>query len=76
MLAGSSDFMQHYNSENIGQVESAETKTEVRKQKYGSEKKKPPGSRMCLVGKRVAVSKRCESQVLIHRTPANTNTAV
>ena len=51
-------------------------KTEVRKRKYGSEKKKPPGSQMCLVGKRVAVSKRCESQVLIHWTLANTNTAI
>jgi len=62
-----------------GQVENAETKTEVRKRKYGSEKKS------CLsvawltnvpCRQRVTVSKRCESQVLIYRTPVSTNTVV
>ena len=53
------------------------TETEVRK--YGSEKK----SRLSVAWltnvpcrQRVTVSKRCESQVLIHRTPASTNTVV
>ena len=53
------------------------TETEVRK--YGSEKK----SRLLVAWltnvpcrQRVTVSKRCESQVLIHRTPASTNTVV
>ena len=38
----------------LGQVENAEKETEVRKRKYGSEKKSclsVPSSQMCLVGK-------------------------
>ena len=63
----------------VGQVENAETETELRKRKYGSEKK----SRLLVAWltnvpcrQRVTVSKRCKSQVLIHRTPASTNTVV
>ena len=51
------------------------TETEVRKRKYGSEKK----TRLLVAWltnvpcrQRVTVSKRCESQVLIHWTPAST----
>ena len=53
-----------------GQVENAETETEVQKRKYGSEKK----SRVLVAWltnvpcrQRVTISKRCESQVLLHR---------
>ena len=60
----------------VGQVENAETETEVRKRKYGSGK----NSRLSVVGltnvacrQRLTVSKRCESQVW---TPASTNTVV
>ena len=63
----------------LGTSGNTETETEVRKRKYGSEKKSRllvPGSRMCLVRQRVTVSKQCESQVLIHWTPVSTNTVV
>ena len=51
------------------------TEMEVRKQKYGSEKKSHLSVAWltnvpCRL--RGTVSKRCESQVLIHRTPAST----
>jgi len=66
-------------AETTGQVENVETETEVRKRKYGSEKK----SRLSVAWltnvpcrQRVTVTKRCENQVLIHRTPASTNTVV
>ena len=62
-----------------GQVENAETETEVRKRKYGSEKK----SRLSVTlftnvpcRQRATVSKRCESQVLIHWIPVSTNSVV
>ena len=49
------DFLEPKSDIFNGQVENAETETEVRKRKYGSEKKSRltvPGSQMCLVGKR------------------------
>ena len=63
-----------------GQVENAETETKVRKRKYGNGntevRRKPPISVAWLTNvacrQRVTVSKRCESQVLIHRSPAST----
>ena len=62
-----------------GQVENAETEMEVGKRKYRSEKK----SRLSVAWlmnvpcrQRVTVSKRCESQVLIHWTPVSTNSVV
>ena len=67
-----------------GQVENAETETEVRKRKYRNGntevRKKKRLSVAWLTNvtcrQRVTVSKRCESQVLIHRTSASTNTVV
>ena len=65
----------------VGQVENAETETEVQKQKYRNGNTEVRRKATCRwpnvpCRQRVSVSKRCESQVLIHWTPVSTNTVV
>ena len=57
--------------------ENRSTETEVRKRKYGNGNTEVRRKAACRwpnvpCRQRVTVSKRCESQVLIHRTPAGT----